>query len=97
MRITPRMKQILEAADLKYGEVNDVSWSTWRGLESRGLVLHTLNRRSYTTRHGAFPRYHRILLTGAGVNAARGLQGLTPLPAPAPSGWSNGSAAYPSN
>jgi hypothetical protein len=97
MRITPRMKQVLEAADLKYGEVNDVSWSTWRGLKMRGLVVHTANRRSYTTRHGAFPRYHRILLTEAGIDAARGLQGLTPLPTPAPSVRFTGFAGYPSN
>jgi hypothetical protein len=80
MRITPRMKQLLQAADLKYGEVNDVPWSTWRGLKSRGLATHTPNRRSYTTRNGPFPLYHRVLLTQAGISAARGLQGLTPPP-----------------
>ena len=74
MRITPRMKQLLEAADLKYGEVNDVPWSTWRGLKSRGLVTHTPSRRSYTTRKGPFPLYQRIRLTEAGISAARGLR-----------------------
>jgi len=68
------MKQLLQRADLKYGEVNDVPWSTWRGLKSRGLVAHTRNRRSYTTRYGAFASYHRILLTEAGIDAARRLQ-----------------------
>jgi hypothetical protein len=82
MRITPRMKQLLQSADLKYGEVNDVPWSTWRGLKMRGLVAHTANRRSYTTRDGAFPLYQRIRLTEAGISAARGLQGLTPQPSP---------------
>jgi hypothetical protein len=70
------MKQLLQAADLKCGEVNDVPWSTWKGLKSRGLVADTRNRRSYTTRNGTFPSYHRILLTEAGISAARRLQDL---------------------
>ena len=82
MRITPRMKQVLAEADLKYGEVNDVPWSTWRGLINRGLVTHARSRRSYTTRNGIFPVYHRIILTEAGIGIARGLQAPTPLPLP---------------
>ncbi len=78
MRITPRMRQVLEGADLKHGEINDVPWSTWRGLINRGLARPTPNRRSYTTRNGIFPLYHRIILTEAGISAARDLRGLTP-------------------
>ena len=77
MRITPRMKQVLEEADLNHGEVNGVPWSTWMGLRNRGLATQTANRRSYTTRKGIFPLYHRIILTQAGISAARDLQGAT--------------------
>ncbi len=82
MRITPRMKQVLQEADLKLGEVNDVPWSTWKGLINRGLVTHTRSRRSYTTRNGIFPVYHRIVLTETGIGVARSLQAPAVQPSP---------------
>ena len=81
MRLTKRMVEVLKAADLEAGVVNDVPLATWWGLLDRGLVRRG-NPPRQTTVSGQFPHYGGVPLTQAGIRAARGLLGMAPLPVP---------------
>lgn len=76
--LTKRMQEVLRAADLKRGEINDVPLGTMYGLDSRGLVDEIWRHGgAQSTRSGRFPHYNRVKLTDAGVIAARLLRGST--------------------
>jgi len=72
MKLTPRMRQVLEGADLERGTVSDVPTSTWHGLMNRGLVTRDMSL--YGRTRDSFPLYSGVKLTEAGIRAACGLQ-----------------------
>ena len=74
MRLTKRMKELLEQADLVTFEINEVPMMTLWGLQSRGLVSSREPRSRVTGGH-SFPWFRGVKLTEAGMRAARTLQG----------------------
>jgi hypothetical protein len=73
LRLTKLMSEVLKAADLQLGEINNVPMRTMDGLQSRALVTGAYRRTS--TSGGRFPRYGHVKLTPAGIRAARTIQG----------------------
>jgi hypothetical protein len=73
--LTKRMQEVLRAADLERGEINDVPLGTMYGLDSRGLIDDVWRRGgAQSTRSGTFPHYNRVKLTPAGIQVARSAQ-----------------------
>jgi hypothetical protein len=74
------MKDLLKAADLNLGQINNVPMSTMHGLESRGLISSewrmAMSRVVQTTTGGSFPTYRRVPLTADGYRAAKSLNGI---------------------
>ena len=81
MKLTKVMRKILSEADLSLSQVSGVPMSTAYALESRGLITSAWRqgRTGTSTSGGRFPEYNNVPLTVAGVQAARTIQGLTPL------------------
>lgn len=80
MRLTKRICDVLKAADLEAGEINDVPMGTMYALESRELIPSewrmAVSRVIQTSGGGSFPTYRRVRLTAAGIRAVRTIQGL---------------------
>jgi hypothetical protein len=78
MRLTKRMCEVLCAADLEAGQINDVPMSTMYGFESRGLISSDWRKAAaplvQTTQGGSFPVFGRVRLTADGIRAARDIQ-----------------------
>lgn len=78
MRLSKRMRDVLKAADLDRGEINDVPIATMYGLENRGLITSDWSRIQQITYSGSFPIYHHVRLTATGYRAARSLNEIGP-------------------
>lgn len=82
IKLTKKMREVLEKADLPKGEINNVPMSTMYGLEARHLVSSDWRKISggvrQTTSGGMFPTYNHVKLTVSGLRAARSVQGLRP-------------------
>jgi hypothetical protein len=65
------MRNVLRAADVEAGEINDVPFGTMSGLEARGFIDRTWRRAGgvRTTRASRFPHYHGVKLTESGMRA----------------------------
>ena len=81
LKLTPKMREVLEAADLEHGVINHVPIATMYALERLGLISDEWRRvpRGHTrqvTRGGSLPSYYDVKLTADGIRAARSSQGL---------------------
>lgn len=81
IKLTPKMREVLEKADLDKGEINNVPLATMYGLQKRELILPGQanwgsNMSQQTSCGGSFPWYGKVRLTTAGLRAVRTAQGL---------------------
>lgn len=78
-KLTKKMHEVLQNADLIKGEINNAPMSTMYGLEDRNLVSaewrKAMSHARQTTIGGAFPTYRSVKLTAEGLLAARIIQG----------------------
>ena len=80
LKITKKMKEILNKADLEKGVINDVPWRTMCGLEDRELITSAWHDSPIssgiitTTQGGTFPMFSRVKLTESGINTAKSIQ-----------------------
>jgi len=80
-KLTKRMHEILEKADLEHSVINDVPMGTMYGLEARGLITSRWrtvggpNPPIQCSGGRSFPWFDRVKLTAAGIRAARDIQG----------------------
>jgi hypothetical protein len=75
--LTPKMREVLKAADLERDVINKVPLGTMYGLDHRELIQWPKAGGSHSTASGRFPEHSGVKLTAEGVRAARTIQGLT--------------------